>query len=75
TEVRVNKNEGSYNEDMDVLLCVESGYFKKEGEYIKESEWVDLWEKGLEVDYGAVGNMKGMKGNQKGDKDIEGGMK
>ena len=51
TEVTVNKNDGSYNQHMHVLLCVESAYFKKQGQYIKQSEWVDLWQKALQVDY------------------------
>ena len=34
TEVTVNKNDGSYNQHMHVLLCVESAYFKKQGQYI-----------------------------------------
>ena len=29
TEVTVNKNDGSYNQHMHVLLCVENAYFKK----------------------------------------------
>ena len=29
TEVTVNENDGSYNQHMHVLLCVENAYFKK----------------------------------------------
>ncbi len=29
TEVTVNKNDGSYNQHMHVLLCVENAYFRK----------------------------------------------
>ena len=55
---------------MHVLLCVESAYFKKQGQYIKQSEWVDLWQRALQVDYRPVANIKAIKPNQKGDKDI-----
>ena len=75
TEVTVNKNDGSYNQHMHVLLCVESAYFKKQGQYIKQSEWVDLWQKALQVDYRPVANIKAIKPNQKGDKDIQAAIK
>ncbi|QDS45615.1 protein rep (plasmid) [Staphylococcus aureus] len=75
TEVTVNKNDGSYNQHMHVLLCVESAYFKKQGQYIKQSEWVDLWQKALQVDYRPVANIKAIKPNKKGDKDIQAAIK
>ncbi|MBK3984328.1 protein rep, partial [Staphylococcus aureus] len=75
TEVTVNKNDGSYNQHMHVLLCVESAYFKKQGQYIKQSEWVDLWQKALQVDYRPVANIKAINPNQKGDKDIQAAIK
>jgi plasmid rolling circle replication initiator protein Rep len=42
--VTVNKNDGSYNQHMHVLLCVESAYFRKKENYITQEEWVDLWQ-------------------------------
>ena len=75
TEVTVNKNDGSYNQHMHVLLCVESAYFKKQGQYIKQSEWVDLWQRALQVDYRPVANIKAIKPNKKGDKDIQAAIK
>ncbi|MCD0680304.1 protein rep, partial [Staphylococcus aureus] len=42
TEVTVNKNDGSYNQHMHVLLCVESAYFKKQGQYIKPVSYTHL---------------------------------
>ncbi len=75
TEVTVNKNNGSYNQHMHVLLCVESAYFKKRGQYIKQDEWVDLWQKALQVNYRPVANIKAIKPNQKGDKDIQAAIK
>ena len=75
TEVTVNKNDGSYNQHMHVLLCVESAYFKKQGQYIKQSEWVDLWQRALQVDYRPVAHIKAIKPNKKGDKDIQAAIK
>ncbi|HDP5921248.1 TPA: protein rep [Staphylococcus aureus] len=75
TEVTVNKNDGSYNQHMHVLLCVKNAYFKKQGEYINQSEWIDLWQKALQVDYRPVANIKAIKPNKKGDKDIQAAIK
>ena len=75
TEVTVNKKDGSYNQHMHVLLCVESAYFKKQGQYIKQSEWVDLWQRALQVNYRPVANIKAIKPNKKGDKDIQAAIK
>ena len=75
TEVTVNKNDGSYNQHMHVLLCVEIAYFRKKENYITQKEWVDLWQKALQVDYRPVANIKAIKPNQKGDKDIQAAIK
>ncbi|HAR7348957.1 TPA: protein rep, partial [Staphylococcus aureus] len=75
TEVTVNKNDGSYNQHMHVLLCVENAYFRKKENYITQEEWVNLWQKALQVDYRPVVNIKAIKPNQKGDKDIESAIK
>lgn len=75
TEVTVNKNDGSYNQHMHVLLCVENSYFKNKSNYITQEEWVYLWQKALQVDYRPVANIKAIKPNQKGDKDIESAIK
>ena len=45
TEVTVNKSDGSYNQHMHVLLCVESKYFRGSENYISQNDWVDLWQK------------------------------
>ncbi|HEI9167485.1 TPA: protein rep [Staphylococcus aureus] len=75
TEVTVNKNDGSYNQHIHVLLCVESAYFRKKENYITQTEWVDLWQKALQVDYRPVANIKAIKPNKKGDKDIQAAIK
>jgi len=75
TEVTVNQNDGSYNQHMHVLLCVENAYFRKKENYITQIEWVDLWQKALRVNYRPVANIKAIKPNQKGDKDIQAAIK
>ncbi len=75
TEVTVNKNDGSYNQHMHVLLCVENAYFRKKENYITQEEWVNLWQRALQVDYRPVANIKAIKPNKKGDKDIESAIK
>ena len=75
TEVTVNQNDGSYNQDMHVLLCVENAYFRKKENYITQIEWVDLWQKALRVNYRPVANIKAIKPNRKGDKDIQAAIK
>src|SRR5699024_5075664 len=48
TEVTVNKNDGSYNQHMHVLLCVESKYFRGSENYISQNDWINLWQKALQ---------------------------
>lgn len=75
TEVTVNKKDGSYNQHMHVLLCVENSYFKNKENYISQDEWIKLWQKALQVDYKPVANIKAIKPNKKGDKDIQAAIK
>ncbi|MBE5662800.1 protein rep [Staphylococcus sp. SS21] len=75
TEVTVNKNNGSYNQHMHVLLCVENKYFRGSENYISQKEWLDLWQKALRVNYRPVANIKAIKPNKKGDKDIQAAIK
>lgn len=75
TEVTVNHKDGSYNQHMHVLLCVESTYFKNKNSYITQEEWINLWQKALKVNYKPVANIKAIKPNKKGDSDIQAAIK
>lgn len=75
TEVTVNQKDGSYNQHMHVLLCVENAYFRKKENYIQQKEWLELWQKALKVDYKPVANVKAIKPNKKGDSSIEAAIK
>ncbi|PKF18066.1 protein rep [Macrococcoides caseolyticum] len=75
TEVTVNEEDGSYNQHMHVLLCVESKYFKGSDNYISQQEWLKMWQKALKVDYKPVANIKAIKPNKKGNNAIESAIK
>lgn len=49
-EVTVNKKDGTYNQHMHAMVFVKGKYFKG-GQYLKQSEWVDLWQKAMRLDY------------------------
>lgn len=44
-EVTCNNKSGEYHPHYHVLLCVPSGYFKKN--YIKHSRWLELWQESM----------------------------
>lgn len=75
TEVTVNHKDGSYNQHMHVLLCVENSYFKNKDNYISQEEWIKLWQRALKVNYKPVVNIKAIKPNKKGDSDIQAAIK
>uniref|UniRef100_UPI0028973256 protein rep n=1 Tax=Staphylococcus aureus TaxID=1280 RepID=UPI0028973256 len=58
-----------------VLLCVESKYFRGSENYISQNDWINLWQKALQVNYRPGANIKAIKPNQKGDKDIQAAIK
>lgn len=64
-EVTVNKEDGSYNQHVHVMLFVKGKYFKG-GEYLKQSEWVELWQKAMKLDYKPSVHVSAVK---KGDKE------
>ncbi|MBU7194434.1 protein rep, partial [Staphylococcus aureus] len=43
--------------------------------YITQDEWIKLWQKALQVNYKPVANIKAIKPNKKGDKDIQAAIK
>ena len=71
----LNKNDGSYNQHMHVLLCVENSYFKNKSNYITQEEWVYLWQKHYKLIIDLLLILKRSKPNKKGDKDIESAIK
>lgn len=49
------------------LLLVQSNYFTTN--YIKQNDWVEMWQKALRVDYAPSVNVKAVKPPKKGEKD------
>ena len=49
------------------LLLVDSSYFARN--YVKQLEWVEMWQKALRVDYAPSVNVKAVKPPKKGEKD------
>ena len=51
TEVTYNAKRDDFNQHMHILLAVKSTYFKNSENYIRQSEWRELWQRALKVDY------------------------
>lgn len=68
TEITVNKDDGSYNQHMHVLVFVRSSYFKNSDNYIDQEEWRAYWKKAMKLDYSPVVNVKSVHSKKgKGD--------
>lgn len=51
TEVSYNSEFGTYHPHIHVLLMVKSTYFKDSDNYISQEEWIQLWQKAMQLDY------------------------
>lgn len=60
-EVTVNKEYGTYNQHMHVLLFVKSTYFVR-GNYLSQTKWVQLWRKAMKLDYDPRVDVRAVKG-------------
>lgn len=60
-EVTVNKENGSYNQHMHVLLFVKASYFKG-GNYLSQSDWVKMWRQAMKLDYDPTVDVRAIKG-------------
>lgn len=65
TEVTVNKKDGSYNQHMHVLMCVESAYFNTKGAYLSQVDWTNLWQKAMKLDYIPVVHIEAVKNKKR----------
>lgn len=59
-EVTVNKENGTYNQHMHVLLFVKASYFSKN--YLSQSEWVKMWRRAMKLDYDPSVDVRAVKG-------------
>lgn len=60
-EVTVNKENGSYNQHMHVLLFVKASYFKGNN-YLSQSDWVQMWRRAMKLDYDPSVDVRAIKG-------------
>lgn len=68
TEITVNEKDGSYNQHMHVLLCVESTYFKNDDNYLSQEDWTNLWQKAMKLDYTPVVHIEAVKNKKRNKK-------
>lgn len=61
-EITHNKMTDTFHPHVHLLLCTNKRYFKS-NEYIKQSEWVELWKKALQVDYTPIVDIRRVKGD------------
>lgn len=51
TEVTYSKSRDDYHPHLHVLLMVRPAYFQSKNDYIRQSDWVALWQKAMKLDY------------------------
>jgi plasmid rolling circle replication initiator protein Rep len=61
-EVTHNPDTGEYHPHFHALLCVTPSYFTRD--YIKQSDWVDLWQQAARLDYKPMVNVQSVKGRR-----------
>lgn len=66
---KYSKAYDTYHPHFHVLIGVKSTYFKGTN-YIKQSDWVDMWQKALKIDYKPTVNVKRVKPKREG-QDVE----
>lgn len=70
TEVTVNQKDGTYNQHMHVLMCVESSYFKNTENYISAKQWRELWQKAMKLNYSPIVHVQTVKAKNKKKSDL-----
>lgn len=70
TEVTVNKKDGTYNQHMHVLICVNQKFFRGKENYINQKEWTEFWKRALKINYTPIVHVQSVKENKKKDTEI-----
>lgn len=65
TEITVNDERKDYHQHMHAILFVKASYFKNKANYIKQSEWVKLYQRARKLDYAPSVRVQVIKPNQK----------
>lgn len=51
TEVTYSKSRDDYHPHLHVLLMVRPAYFQSKSDYIKQTDWIEFWQKAMKLDY------------------------
>src|SRR5690625_5321761 len=71
TEVKLYEIDNSYNQHMNVLICVESTYFYNKENYITQKEWTQLWKRAMKLDYDPIVDVRAIRPKNKHKSDIK----
>jgi plasmid rolling circle replication initiator protein Rep len=64
-EITYNKKDDTYHPHFHCILVVRKGYFTGK-EYLKQSEWVSLWERACNLDYEPIVDVRRFKKGEDG---------
>lgn len=62
-EVTYNTKDKTYHPHLHVIFAVKSTFFKNKQNYITKKEWIELWQKALNVDYKPQTDIRAIKTN------------
>lgn len=70
-EIKHNRETDTYHPHFHVLLAVEAGYFNGQN-YIKQSDWAQMWKESMQLDYDPVVDVRKVKSRTGSPEDIGG---
>lgn len=62
-EVTYNTKDKTYHPHLHVIFAVKSTFFKNKQNYMTKKEWIELWQKALNVDYKPQTDIRAIKTN------------
>lgn len=62
-EVTYNSKDKTYHPHLHVIFAVKSTFFKNSSNYMTKKEWIELWQKALNVDYKPQTDIRVIKTN------------
>lgn len=62
-EVTYNSKDKTYHPHLHVIFAVKSTFFKNSSNYMTKKEWIELWQKALNVDYKPQTDIRAIKTN------------
>lgn len=66
-EITHNLHDDTFHPHFHVILCVDSGYFKKSDLYITQDDWTRFWKDCMEVDYTPIVDIRTFKSSSNKD--------